>query len=97
MHLNFYEVDREGKRQTQTDLRDRGEKKGNGRRRLGELSDMDMNQNGTFNSTMFTKTKLFSGKTLVKCMCFKRLVDEQGRQSLPMNTSRRCAFFKRVG
>ena len=40
------------------------------------MSDMDMNQNGTFNSTTFTKTKLFSGKILLKCICFKRLVNE---------------------
>lgn len=76
MHLNFYEADREGKRWTQTDLRDGEEKKRNGRLRLGEVSDMNMNRNYTFNSTTFTKTKLFSGKTPVKCICFKRLVDE---------------------
>lgn len=37
---------------------------------------MDINRNVTFNSTTITKTKLFSGKKLVKCVCFKRLVNE---------------------
>lgn len=40
------------------------------------MSDTDMNQNSNINSILFTKTKLFSGKTLVGYIGFKRLVDE---------------------
>lgn len=40
------------------------------------MSDTVVNQNGNINDIILTKTKLFSGKTLVKYLGFKRLVDE---------------------
>lgn len=62
-----------------------------GKVRLEEVSDIDMNLNGTFNS-MFTK-KMFSEGTLIKHICYERTTSSDKTLGDDMHFLRACGYI----
>lgn len=65
--------------------------------RFGEKSDLDMSRNGTFDYSIFTKTKLLSRKKPTRCTFSKASADEYLIQdSLLVTLVDDMLFFKRM-